>query len=63
LAERILTGRTASPGLALRTVLCAVAAGDPVHIPALLQAGVRSLSVNPTALARTKLAIAQTVLP
>jgi len=42
--------------------LCGDAAGDPAHIPALLGAGIRSLTVAPAALARTKLAIAQTVL-
>ncbi|MFZ4532842.1 MAG: putative PEP-binding protein, partial [Alsobacter sp.] len=43
--------------------LCGDAAGDPACVSQLLWAGVRSLSVVPAALARTKLAIAQTVLP
>lgn len=38
--------------------LCGDAGGDPAHIPALLQAGLRSLSVAPAALGRVKSAIA-----
>jgi phosphotransferase system enzyme I (PtsI) len=37
--------------------LCGDAGGDPHHIPALLAAGVRTLSVAPALLARTKAAI------
>jgi phosphoenolpyruvate-protein phosphotransferase (PTS system enzyme I) len=37
--------------------LCGDAGGDPRHIPALLEAGVRSVSVAPAVLARTKAAI------
>lgn len=38
--------------------LCGDMAGDPAFVPALLQAGLRSLSVAPAAIARTKAAIA-----
>jgi phosphotransferase system enzyme I (PtsI) len=38
--------------------LCGDAGGDPVAVPYLLRAGLRSLSVAPAALARTKLAVA-----
>jgi phosphotransferase system enzyme I (PtsI) len=38
--------------------LCGDAGGDPAVIPALLAAGLRTLSVAPSALARTKVAIA-----
>jgi phosphoenolpyruvate-protein phosphotransferase (PTS system enzyme I) len=42
--------------------LCGDAAGEPRLIPALLTAGLRALSVAPTALARTKEAIASVTL-
>jgi phosphotransferase system enzyme I (PtsI) len=42
--------------------LCGDAGGDPTAIPSLLAAGVRSLSVAPTLVGRTKLAIAGTDL-
>jgi phosphotransferase system enzyme I (PtsI) len=38
--------------------LCGDMGGDPKHIPALIAAGLRSLSVAPPQLGRTKLAIA-----
>ncbi|MGO1074398.1 phosphoenolpyruvate--protein phosphotransferase [Inquilinus sp. CA228] len=38
--------------------LCGDMAGDPAFVPALLRAGLRSLSVAPAAIARTKAAIA-----
>ncbi len=38
--------------------LCGDAGGDPAAVPYLLRAGLRSLSVAPAALARTKLAVA-----
>ena len=40
--------------------LCGDAAGEPEHIGALLQAGLRTLSVAPTLIGRTKMAIAET---
>jgi phosphoenolpyruvate-protein kinase (PTS system EI component) len=33
--------------------------GDPAHIPALIRAGLRSVSVAPPLVGRTKLAIAE----
>ena len=59
----IATVVESSRGAGREVSLCGDAAGDPAHIPALLKAGIRSLTVAPTALARTKLALAQAVLP
>jgi phosphotransferase system enzyme I (PtsI) len=42
--------------------LCGDAGGDPVHVPALLEAGLRSFSVAPAALGRVKAVIAGTRL-
>jgi phosphotransferase system enzyme I (PtsI) len=42
--------------------LCGDAAGDPAHVPALLEAGLRTLSVAPAALGPVKAAIADTRL-
>lgn len=42
--------------------LCGDAGGEPAHIPALLRCGLRSLSVAPLAIGRTKAAIALTDL-
>ena len=42
--------------------LCGDAGGEPGHIPALLRCGLRSLSVAPLALGRTKAAVAATDL-
>ncbi len=42
--------------------LCGDAGGEPAHIPALLSCGLRSLSVAPLAIGRTKAAIAMTDL-
>ena len=42
--------------------LCGDAGGEPEHIPALLRCGLRSLSVAPLAIGRTKAAIAMTDL-
>lgn len=42
--------------------LCGEAGGDPAHIGALLEAGLRTLSVAPAAMARAKMAIADTDL-
>ena len=40
--------------------LCGDMGGDPAHIPALIEAGVRTVSVAPPLVGRTKLAIAET---
>ena len=41
--------------------LCGDMGSDPTHIPALLAAGMRTLSVAPALVGRAKLAIAETV--
>ena len=41
--------------------LCGDMASDPAHIPALVAAGMRTLSVAPALVGRAKLAIAETV--
>lgn len=43
----------------LEVSLCGDAGGSPAHIPALLQAGLRSLSVAPAAIGQVKAAIAE----
>jgi len=57
--ERLIA-RVASYGRerGIEVSLCGELAGEPAHIPALLRAGLRSLSVAPAALARVKAAIA-----
>lgn len=48
----------AGAGRGIDVSLCGDMAGDPVFVPDLLRAGLRSLSVAPAAIARTKAAIA-----
>ncbi len=43
--------------------LCGDMGGDPRHIPKLLGCGLKSLSVSPLALARTKAAVARYEAP
>jgi phosphotransferase system enzyme I (PtsI) len=57
-----LIGNVVGAGAALgrEVSLCGDMGGDPDHMPALLQAGLRSVSVAPPLVGRTKLAIANT---
>jgi phosphotransferase system enzyme I (PtsI) len=48
----------AGAGRGIEVSLCGDMAGDPTFVPALLRAGLRTLSVAPAAVARTKAAIA-----
>lgn len=59
LIERVV-GFGASRGIPVS--LCGDAGGDPALIPALLRAGLRSLSVSPAQLALAKLAVAGTAI-
>ena len=55
-----LIGRVARTGLEIgrEVSLCGDMGGDPAHIPALIRAGLRSVSVAPPFVGRAKLAIA-----
>ena len=53
---------TGADAMGKQVSLCGDAGGEPAHIPALLRCGLRSLSVAPMALGRTKAAIALTDL-
>jgi len=61
-AVRALVARVVDAGRALGidVSLCGDMGGDPAHIPALIAAGLRSISVAPTQIGRAKLAIAAT---
>jgi phosphotransferase system enzyme I (PtsI) len=48
----------AGQALGVEVSLCGDMGGDPAHIPALIDAGLRSISVAPTQVGRAKLAIA-----
>jgi phosphotransferase system enzyme I (PtsI) len=55
-----LLGAVVSGGQALgrEVSLCGDMGGDPAHVPALIAAGLRTVSVAPRLVGRTKLAIA-----
>ncbi|MCB1501677.1 MAG: phosphoenolpyruvate--protein phosphotransferase [Bauldia sp.] len=60
-----LIGRVvaAARALGIDVSLCGDMGGDPAHIPALIAAGLRSVSVAPPQVGRAKLAIATAVTP